>query len=308
MRVLHHASELAAGPRGACVALGMFDGVHLGHQHVIRQALIDAHTLSAVSLAVTFDPHPMAVVNPERAPALLQSVPQRLRAIAALGVDAALLLGFDRELSQLSGEEFVRRFARELGSLRSISVGQGFHFGHSRSGNVPLLRSLGTSLHFRVNALAPIAIGGDPVSSTRIRRLLRAGDLKHVAELLGRPYALAGIVQRGNQIGRQIGFPTANLEVAGLELPPPGVYAGRCRAHGLDHLAAINLGHRPTVGTPSGALQLEAHLLDFAGELYGEELEVEFIQQIRAEHKFPSLEGLKKQIARDVEAVRRIAR
>jgi riboflavin kinase/FMN adenylyltransferase len=195
--------------------------------------------------------------------------------------------------------------AANLRTLRSITVGQGFHFGRERSGNVALLRTLGKELGFRVNAMAPIHIGDEVVSSTRVRAALREGELAHVSELLGRPYALAGRVVEGDRIGRQLGFPTANLDVAGLELPPFGVYAVRVHHKDLDYLGALNIGIRPTVSNES-AFRFEVHLLDFEGDLYGCELKVEFIHRLRPEKKFGSVDALREQIGRDIAAVRAV--
>lgn len=284
----------------------MFDGVHLGHQHVIRQALIDARATGAKSVVATFDPHPLAVVRPDKAPRLLQPLAQRIRDIGRLGADAVLVLRFDAEFSRQTGEQFVRALASGFGSLRSFTVGQGFHFGHGRSGNVPLLRTLGRELGFTINAMAPIQIGPEAVSSTRVRTALREGRFAHVAELLGRPYSLSGNVISGDRVGRTLGFPTANIPVEGLELPPPGVYAARVRHAGAEYGGALNLGMRPTLGSPEPQLRFEVHLIDFDGDLYGAELEVEFVKQLRAERKFAGLDALKAQIARDVAAARQL--
>ena len=205
------------GPHGVCLALGMFDGVHLGHQHVIRQSRIDARTRGATTVVATFDPHPLTVVRPDKAPRLLQSLPQRIATLESQGTDAVLVLRFDEALSRKSGEAFVRELVDGFGGLRSFTVGQGFHFGQGRSGNVPLLRSLGRELGFSVNAVAPIHIGTEVVSSTRVRGALRDGKLGLVAELLGRPYSIVGPVVRGDQLGQSFGIPTANLDVEGFK-------------------------------------------------------------------------------------------
>ena len=292
------------GPHGVCLALGMFDGVHLGHQHVVRQARLDARSLGAASVILTFDPHPLAVVAPDRAPKLLQSVPARIQALGELGVDAVLLQRFDATTRDVTGEAFVRQLAAGFGRIRSLTVGAGFQFGRGRSGDVPLLQRLGQELDFQVHAAEPIRIGDDVVSSTRIRAALRAGDLAQVARLLGRPYGLAGVVQRGDRLGRTLGFPTANLPVHGLELPPFGVYAVRVLHRGREWLGALNLGCRPTLGQVDPPVRCEVHLLDFDGDLYDEELRVEFAAHLRAERRFDGLDALRRQIAEDIAAVR----
>lgn len=302
MRRINDPSELSQCGRPICVALGMFDGVHLGHQHVIRQAVLDAQSLGGLTVALTFDPHPLAVIRPDRAPALLQTVAQRLRAVEDMGVDVALVLQFDEAFRKQTGEEFARLLVREFGWLRSFSVGEGFEFGRDRSGSLDLLRRLGSELGFRVHGLAPISVGGEVVSSTRIREVLRQGDLSHVAELLGRPYSLAGIVQRGDQLGRQLGVPTANMDVRGRALPPNGVYAGRTRIEEVDYAVALNLGIRPTVG--GSEFRAEAHVLDATGDWYGRELEIQVIELLREERRFANLTALKAQISEDLRAVR----
>ncbi|MEY4689954.1 MAG: hypothetical protein RIT19_279 [Verrucomicrobiota bacterium] len=293
------------GPHGVCLALGMFDGVHLGHQHVVRQARIDARNRGASTVVATFDPHPLTVVRPEKAPRLLQSLPQRIATLESQGADAVLVLRFDETLSRRSGEAFVRELVDGFGGLRSFTVGQGFHFGQGRSGNVPLLRSLGRELGFSVNAVAPIHIGSEVVSSTRVRSALRDGKLGLVAELLGRPYSIVGPVVRGDQLGQSLGFPTANIAVEGLELPPFGVYAARARHAGGEFPAAVNLGLRPTLGSPQPQLRFEAHLIGFRGDLYGRDLAVELVGFLRPERRFAHLEALKAQIDRDIAAVER---
>ena len=306
MTIFAAATELPPGPRKVCVAIGVFDGVHLGHQQVIRQTLADAHQLGGVPVVITFDRHPNAVVAPDRVPPMLYSLPQKLRAIESLGVTHTLLLRFDHEFSQQTGEQFIRSLARDFGQLGSVCVGSEFTFGHKRSGNVPLLRQLGAELGFTVHGLAALALDAVPVSSTRIREAVRAGDLDAASQMLGREYAIAGPVMRGDQLGRQLGFPTANLDVTGLALPPHGVYAVRARLGPRELRGALNLGLRPTLASPTPRVQCEVHLLDFAEEIYGAELELTFAAKLRAEQKFPNLEALKTQIGCDVAAARKL--
>lgn len=291
-------------PQGVCLALGMFDGVHLGHQHVVRQARLDARATGAASVILTFDPHPLAVIAPDRAPKLLQSVTARVQALGDLGVDAVLLQRFDATTRDVTGEAFIRQLAQGFGRIRSLTVGEGFQFGRGRSGDVPLLERLGSELDFQVHAAAPIRIGDDVVSSTRIRAALRSGDLAQAGQLLGRPYALSGVVQAGDRVGHTLGFPTANLPVEGLELPPFGVYAVRVLHRGREWLGALNLGRRPTLGLDQPPVRCEVHLLDFSGDLYGEELRVEFVAALRGEQRFDGLDALRAQIGRDIAEVR----
>lgn len=308
MLVTRTPAELPRPAHGLCLALGLFDGVHLGHQHVLRHALAHAVTLAGESVALTFDPHPLAVVRPERAPRLLQPLPQRMRAMKSLGLNATLVIPFTPEVAALDGREFILGLLRDTGRIRSLSVGDGFQFGRDRSGTVDLLRELGASHGFQVHAAPPVALGGEVVSSSRIRQLLREGKIEAAGELLGRPYALSGQVVLGDQLGRTLGFPTANLDITGLELPPSGVYAVRVRrlSRETDHPAVLNLGVRPTLPRAEGELRFEVHLLDFSAELYGEELEVTFVDRLRDERRFPDLETLKSQIAADISVARSV--
>jgi riboflavin kinase/FMN adenylyltransferase len=326
MKLIHAANELKPGGRKVCLAIGFFDGVHLGHQQIIRQTIADAHQHDAIALVITFDRHPNVVVAPDHVPPLIYSLPQKLRAIESLGADTLLLIHFDEQFSGQTGENFIRNLARDLGKLQSLCVGADFVFGHQRSGNVALLKKLGGELGFTVHGLAAVSLDRQIVSSTRIREAIRAGDLDAASQMLGRPYAISGRVIAGDGVGRKLGFPTANLDAGGLVLPPNGVYVAHvnCRtgvapvsnqspaqAEQKDgyrrdacptttHLTVLNIGHRPTLQNPTPQLRIEAHLLDFTGDLYGQELEIEIGEKLRDERKFGSLEELKIQIARDV--------
>ena len=302
MNIIRAANELEPGSRKVCVAIGMFDGVHLGHQQVIRQTIEDARQHEGIAVAITFDCHPNSVVAPERNPLLIYSLSQRLRVIESLGIDVALSIHFDQAFSEISGEQFIRALAGDFRNLHSLCVGSAFAFGHRRSGNVELLKRLGKELHFMVHGLASVSLDGKVVSSTRIREAIRDGNLDAASQMLGRTYALAGRVIRGDQLGRQLGFPTANLEFAGLVVPPNGVYAAHALVEGRQHRAVVNIGLRPTLQNPARQLQIEIHLLDFSGDLYDQELGIAFVGKLRGEHRFPSLEALRKQIERDIEA------
>jgi riboflavin kinase/FMN adenylyltransferase len=300
MRIIHAANELKPAGRKVCLAIGFFDGVHLGHQQIIRQTITDARQHEAIALVITFDQHPNTVVAPNRVPPLIYSLPRKLRAIESLGADTLLLIHFDKAFSEQTGEGFIRGVARDLGHVQSLCVGANFVFGHKRSGNVDLLRRLGAELKFVVHGMAAVSLDGRAVSSTRIREAIRAGDLDGVSQMLGRAYSLAGTVVRGDGLGHQLGFPTANLDAAGLALPPHGVYAVHAETGGKTYRAVLNIGLRPTLQNPNPQLRVEAHLMDFGGELYGQELEVAFVDKLRGETKFPSLAELRQQIARDI--------
>jgi riboflavin kinase/FMN adenylyltransferase len=282
----------------------VFDGVHLGHQQIIRQTIADARQHEAVAVVLTFDRHPSSVVAPDRVPPLIYSPPQKLRAIESSSADVLLEIPFDQTFSEKSGEVFIRELARDLGKIHSICVGADFVFGHQRSGNVALLKRLGAELHFQVHGLAAVSLDGHVVSSTRIREAIRAGDFDAASQMLGRPYAISGPVVEGDWLGRQLGFPTANLDVTGLILPANGVYSGCTKLKGQLYRVALNIGFRPTVASAKPELRVEAHLLDFDGVLYGGELEVEIGGKLRDEQKFASATELRAQIARDIAQVR----
>ena len=304
MNIISAAKDLKSEGRKVCLAIGVFDGVHLGHQQILRQTIADARRRDGLALALTFDRHPSAVVAPGREPRLIYTLTQKLRALAALGTDAALVIPFDEEFSRQTGGEFIHRLARDLGSIHSICVGGDFVFGCRRSGHVELLKTLGAELQFTVHGLAAVSLDGQVVSRTRIRELIRAGNLDAASQMLGRPYALCGPIVTGDRLGRTLGFPTANLETTGLCLPPNGVYAGLTRLENRSYRVALNIGLRPTLAVPAPALRVEAHLLDYAGDLYGRELEIEVGTRLRDEKKFDTPAQLRAQIARDLAAVR----
>jgi riboflavin kinase/FMN adenylyltransferase len=304
VKIIQAANELRASTRKVCVTIGFFDGVHLGHQEIIRQTIAHAQRHDGMALITTFDQHPNAVVAPQRCPPLLYSLPQKLRTIATLGPDALLLIHFDHAFSQQTGEQFVRSLARDVGQLQCVCVGAGFTFGHKRSGNIALLEKLGAELGFPVLAVPAVSQNGNVISSTRVREAVQAGEFQLASQMLGRPYALAGIVERGDQVGHKLGFPTANLNVAGLVLPPKGVYTADTVAQGRTFRSVLNIGTRPTLQSSDPSLHVEVHLLDFNGDLYGQELEVIFRKKVRDEQKFASVGELKAQITRDIESSR----
>lgn len=305
MKLISTATELNPGSRKVCLAIGFFDGVHLGHQQIIRQTITDARQHGALALVITFDNHPNSVVAPSRVPPLIYSLPQKLRTIESLGPDALLLIHFDKAFSQKTGEAFIQELASAW-TIQSICVGANFVFGHKRGGNVDLLKKLGADLKFSVHGMAAVSLDRKPVSSTRIREAIAAGELDLASQMLGRAYSISARVMEGDKLGRRLGFPTANLDATGLALPPGGVYAIHAIARGQRHPAVLNIGTRPTLSNPNPELRVEAHLLDFNGELYGEELEIIFAEKLREEQKFPSVDELKAQIARDITRAKEI--
>lgn len=291
------------------ITIGAYDGVHRGHQEVIAQvrALADVH--GAHSAVVTFDRHPASVVRPESAPRLLTDPEQRLELLEATGVDATVIVAFDQNQSEESPTDFVERVLVTALGTRAIVVGEDFHFGKDRAGNVALLTELGRIRDFEVIPLELLGRADgveEPVSSTAIRRALAGGDVGLAAELLGRPFEARGVVVAGDRRGRTIGFPTANVQVPSqICLPADGVYAGWYRRPGgKRHPVAINLGRRPTFYEHADASLLEAHLLDADVDLYGEEAQVQFTHFLRGERKFDGIDALMAQLAIDVDSVR----
>jgi len=300
---LDSTDALASLVRPAVLAIGVFDGVHLGHRAVLGRALESARACGAAAVAVTFDPHPAAVLRPESAPPLLTRTPHKLELFAAAGFTHALVLRFDAELAATAPQDFLESLRAPCRPLVEMVVGCGWTFGKDRAGTVGLMRAAGARDGYRVTEIASIESGGRPVSSTRIRDAIRAGDLDLAASLLDRPHELRGTVLRGKALGRTIGFPTANIPAAGLVLPPDGVYAATVRAGSLARPAAVNIGTRPTIGDQTGRT-VEAHLLDFTGDLYDREIAIVLHRFLRPEQRFDSLADLTARIARDCELVR----
>ncbi len=287
------------------ITIGAYDGVHLGHQAVIDHVRRRANDLDARSAVVTFDRHPASVVRPESAPLLLTGAEQKMELLEATGVDAVVVVPFNEVQAAESPESFVDRVFVRCLQTQLIVVGADFHFGRHRDGNVDLLRKLGAEHDFDVEPLEllPRLDGvGEPVSSTAIRRALAGGDVTRANEMLGHPFEARGAVVAGDQRGRLLGFPTANVEVSNtISLPADGVYAGwYVRPGGDTHPCAINLGRRPTFYEHADHSLLEAHLLDFDGDLYGERARIQFTHFLRSERKFDGIESLKEQLDLDI--------
>ena len=295
-------------PGDAVVTSGVFDGVHVGHQELLRRGRALADERALPFRVLLFDRHPATVVRPATAPHLLTDLRQRCDLLSRAGVDMVGVLRFDEERSLQAPADFVREvFVDRLGA-RSVVVGDDYHFGHRRRGDATLMSELGPDLDMKVVSvpLVPAADGEGVVSSTLIRELLRAGELDRANALLGRPHEVRGIVEHGDARGRTIGFPTANVAVAGdILLPQDGVYAGwYVRQDGSVHPAAVNVGRRPTFYDENGLLLVEAHLIDFDDDLYGERASVRFSHRLRDERKFGGIDELKAQLQLDVAAAR----
>jgi riboflavin kinase/FMN adenylyltransferase len=294
------------------VTIGAYDGVHRGHQTVIGQVRKEAQQLGCQSVVVTFDKHPASVVRPESAPKLLTDLDQKLELLQQTGIDATLIVEFNRERSTEDPALFVKRVLVDTLRAQVVVVGEDFHFGFNRGGNVAMLRELGKQFDFQVEPVKLIARPDgveEPVSSTSIRRALAGGQVEIATNLLGRAYEVRGVVVNGDKRGRTIGFPTANVEVPNaMCLPADGVYAGKFKCDdGSMHACAINLGRRPTFFEHADHSLLEAHLLDFAGDLYGQKVSVTFEHFLRSERKFDGLEAIKTQLQLDVAAARLVS-
>ncbi|EKP93635.1 bifunctional riboflavin kinase/FAD synthetase [Thermaerobacter subterraneus] len=302
MEVIHGIAGWRDG-QPTCVAIGTFDGVHRGHQALLRGAVAAARAQQAVAVALTFDPHPLAVLAPDRLPPLLGTLDDRLALFASLGIDRTLVARFDHALSQTTAEDFAREVLAGKLQARAVFVGYNFRFGRGGQGTPADLERWGSQWGFWTHTVPPVRVGAQLVSSSWVRSLLEMGQVEIAATALGRLYSVAGRVVRGEGRGAGLGFPTANLELApGLALPAAGVYAVWVRTPGGLEPGVANLGRRPTFG--GGALRLEVHLLDGARDLYGQVLRVGFARRLREERRFSGPEELARQIARDVAAAR----
>jgi riboflavin kinase / FMN adenylyltransferase len=304
MRTIRGLDRYPADAPPSVVAQGTFDGIHLGHQAIIRKAVDRARALGVQAVTLTFDPHPVAVLRPAAAPPDIMSLEERLAEIERLGSDLTLVIPFTREISQVEASAFVRDVLSGALRAREVVVGFNHTFGRAARGTPEVLEKLAAALGIQVHVIPPLTVGGVVVSSSAVRDALRDGDVARVAMFLGRPYTLHGHVRRGAERGRGLGFPTANLSPTVPLLLANGVYAGRARWDGGAAATVVNVGVRPTFGeaTPT----VEAHLLDVDLDLYDRPLAVTFLARIRDEMKFPSVEALRARIAEDVKEARRL--
>lgn len=308
MELVRGRHNLERRHHGCAATIGNFDGVHRGHQAVLADLRSVADELALPATVITFEPYPREFFAPERAPARLTRLRDKLPLFAARGVDRTLCLGFNAELASMSAERFVRELLVDGLGVRFLMVGDDFRFGQGRTGDYSMLREQGRRWGFRVTRMRTVSDGGERISSTRIREALARGDLASAERLLGRPYAVEGRVARGDALGRELGWPTANLRFPRRRPPLQGIYTVRVDGAGLQGWPGVaSLGTRPTVdGTD---YRIEVHLLDFDRDLYGRRIRVHFLEWLRDEARFDSLEALREQIARDVdEARRRFAR
>ena len=303
MEVIRHIASHARRFRGPVVTLGSFDGVHRGHQAILGTVVGDARARGDEAVVLTFEPHPVAVLRPGHAPPVLTPLAERLRLIAAAGIDVVVLQRFTRAFAAHTAEEFVAAFVVERLRAAKVVAGHSVSFGRERRGNAELLAELGAAHGFAVQVVGPVLVDGQAVSSSGVRRAIAAGDVRLAATLLGRPHRVRGRVVRGAGRGARIGVPTANLRLRPGMLPPEGVYAVRTVVAGVARPGVANLGRNPTFG-PDAPVTLEVHLFDFAGDLYGAPCEVGFVERLRGEVRFPSVDALVDQIRRDAAAAR----
>jgi riboflavin kinase/FMN adenylyltransferase len=307
MEILHSIPELSRLHGPLFLAIGVFDGVHLGHQAVISTSARNAKSAEGTPVVVTFDPHPGKVLRPQDAPHLLTATAHKIALIEALGVEHLLVINFDREFASTPPEEFVRALVENSKPLRQICVGHEWSFGKNRAGNLKLLQKLGRENNFEVVGIKPVGVNGSVVSSTAIRNAIEEGNFQRAAEMLGRDYTILGTVVHGQAIGNGLGFPTANLSAHSEQFPPNGVYLAEASLDGSSYHGVINLGVRPTVARGMPERTLEIHLLDFNREIYGKDLEVRFDRFLRPEMKFGNVDALRDQIRKDVETARALA-
>jgi riboflavin kinase/FMN adenylyltransferase len=310
LRHIRGSAALEQPIRRTIVTIGNFDGIHLGHRAILKTVVDRAKDLDGQAVVYTFDPHPRKVLRPEKAPALLNTLEQKLELLERVGVDVVVVEPFTAEFSRTGADEFVRILHERIQPLE-VYVGYDFHFGRDREGSMRMLTEMGPRLGFSVTIIPEVTVDADDVNSTRIRQLLAEGEAERAARMLGRPFTIRGYVVRGDERGRSLGFPTANVEPENEVIPAAGVYAGHLRLlddgdppAGACLPAVINVGRRPTFGDGRG-LVAEAHAIDGGGDFYGRRVELSFSVWLRAERRFPSADALSVQIEQDVETARR---
>jgi riboflavin kinase/FMN adenylyltransferase len=306
MEILRSISELDQLRGPLFLAIGVFDGVHLGHQAVISTSTRHAYSVDGTPVVVTFDPHPAKVLRPNDAPHLLTATHHKIARIRSLGVGHLLVIKFDKHFAETSPEDFAEQLVRNSKPLREICVGHEWSFGKNRAGNLDLLKKFGARFDFDVVGIPPVKTNGAVVSSTAIRQAVEAGDLTKAAEMLGREYTILGTVTGGEKLGKKIGFPTANLSAHSEQFPPNGVYFSEAWLEGVLLHGVVNLGYRPTVSSGQSERILEIHLLDFARDIYGKDLEIRFVRYLRPEKKFENVDALVRQINVDVRQAREL--
>lgn len=295
---IFHGTENANIQKPTVLTLGVFDGLHLGHQRIMKTVVERAVAVEAVPTAITFDPHPRAVLHPESAPPLLQTLDQRLANLELLGIEQTIVVKFDRDFAAQPAEDFLHEIIHDRLHAREVYLGKGFAFGKDRGGNIELLRKMSSLLGFVADEVPEVQIRGQRISSSKIRGLLAEGRVNLARRMLGRPYGVEGVIIRGDRRGHTIGFPTANLKPHNRVVPKFGVYATATLVEGAWRRSITNIGVRPTFGTDPEP-SIESYIFDFDGDLYGDVLRVRFLHRLRDERKFNGIDELKAQIRRD---------
>ena len=304
MRVCTDISELRGIDERFAVTIGSYDGVHLGHRKILSALVKLAKELGASSVVITFEPHPRCVVEGGSCPPSLISREHNLKLIEAEGVDVCLIVKFDESLMSLSAREFIAEYLCSAINVAAICVGNNFVFGRGRDGNVETLKLLGDEMGFKVKCVSPVMVGGEIVSSTAIRDAVRSGRLDTASRLLGRPYSILGTIVRGRSFGRELGYPTANVDPHHEAIPPEGVYAVRAVVRATSYEGLLYIGRRPTFG--GGEVSIEVYLMGFSDMIYGEDIEISFVSRIREDMKFESKEGLIRRIKVDQQIAKKI--
>jgi len=302
MKIFDDTELLRAHLRAPIATIGNFDGLHRGHQAIVRTVLSRSREIGGSSLLITFDPHPLKILAPERAPRMLTTRRQKLALIDSTGLEFLLILPFTVELAEVTAEQFVRQYLADGLGVREVHVGANFNFGRDRAGNAEMLIRLCGEVGIRAAQVEEVRYLDSPISSSRIRRAIQAGEVELARELLGRPYVVEGTVIHGESRGARLGFPTANIESPNELVPQDGVYVTESVLDGVPHPAVTNIGARPTFAGASYAV--ETHLLDSPGDLYGQTIEVRFLARLRPELKFDSVEALIAQVRKDVQRAR----
>jgi riboflavin kinase / FMN adenylyltransferase len=305
MKIYSGFRDWPSGPRTA-VTLGNFDGVHVGHQMILNRTVDLARSSQIPSVAVTFDPVPKKILQPETAPPLIQTLEQRLQKLERLGLEDVIVIKFNRPFAQKSPDEFVHEFLIERMKVKFFVVGEGFSFGHQKQGNLSLLRKMASRFDFEVHAIPEIREKGIRISSSQIRDYILQGNMEDACRFLGDPFTMVGIVAAGQQLGGKLGIPTANLITENEIMPVNGVYVCKAISSNVSYAAVTNIGIRPTF--EGKKLTVEAHLLDFDGNLYGSRLELQFFHKLRDEKKFSGVDELKAQILEDIRQARSLTR
>ncbi|HEX4961929.1 MAG TPA: bifunctional riboflavin kinase/FAD synthetase [Thermoanaerobaculia bacterium] len=305
MHVFQDAYNASDLPRGGVGTIGNFDGLHRGQRAILEKVVARAEELNVPAVVVTFDPHPLTVLAPDRVPVPLTTPKQKERLLEEAGVGVMLVIRFTPELSRVPARTFVRELLHDRLALKELYVGSGFVFGHKREGNLALLQEMGTELGFTASGVEEVVYGGERISSTRIRRAVSEGQVTEAAEMLGRPYSLEGVIARGDRMGQRLGWPTINIMCENKLLPADGVYASRVffPSYPATFDCVTNIGTRPTVYENYQRV-VESYILDFKANVYGQRVELGFYKRLREERIFPTVMDLSAQIRRDVDATR----